>query len=114
VYVQEVEKQVPAAEKAVAEVLRNIFVGKIYRKPAIAFNGLVLYRELLLSASMDYICEDSYFPQAIHQELGKICAYKGEEKDLEKRGKSYFTDVYNIPYDEEGERYGYNLVIFAL
>ena len=77
IYIKEIVKQNTQAEKAVTHVLKDIFILQKYHDPLIMFNGLVLYREVLISACMDYICENDFFPQDIHRAIGKICEYKG-------------------------------------
>ncbi len=65
------------------------------------FNALVLYKYLLVGATMDFICSDDLFPQGIHKEVAKICEYKGTEKFNPNRGSSYFVDTLKVEQSED-------------
>jgi hypothetical protein len=55
--------------------------------------ALLLYKQLLLGATMDYIVIEDVFPPEVHQELSMICEFKGQEKDFQARGNAYFKEV---------------------
>ena len=54
------------------------------------FNALVLYKQVLIGAVMDFYSAEDVFPFSIHRELGRICEFKGTEKDFKTRGGTYF------------------------
>lgn len=82
------------------------------------FNALMLYKALVIGASIDYYTNDEYFPTAIHEEVGKICAYKPHIENFTTRGSDYFVDMFKIAKTDQNkdllERVGNSYVLLAL
>lgn len=57
-YIKEIENLNNAAENSVMSVLLNVLVKKVEKNPATLFNALMLYKQLIVGASVDYFTND--------------------------------------------------------
>lgn len=106
--------QNPDAEKAVASVLNHLLVQKKDKNPPTLFNALMLYKQLLIAANMDYLCNEQFFPRAVHEQLGKICEYRRGEKSIDVQGSNYFVDVFGVEPSQANKKMGQSYVLLAL
>lgn len=117
-YVKEIEKFNSEAEDGVRNVLENLLVRRTERNPGTMFNALMLYKQLIVGASVDYFTNDDLFPNTIHEEVAKICTYRPNIEYFSNRGGDYFVDLFKIQKTEsnkvEVEKVGNSYVLLAL